>query len=442
VSKITDEITDENKGEKHAMVCLFGRGIYPLAIQYVKNLARQSAMPYRFLGDLTHIQDPSKSLSTASLLPMTGNEGGDVVHKVYLFHGGINNGMHVVNVQHGHLEEVPTSALLRTMQAPVSQSLSQAGTEKKYKNIDYHFSCHSAKLRNEFSADEAFWKSTISLIFSSKKATSIEQMGTALDAALRYARFCNAPGSQSTLDQFTLFLHAGMRRGDCLTMLGGELKAPLIWHAPKNQDDLLFQNLLRNVRGHELDYEKLRQAALALTQTQAQLSLLPHPYYQLRDMFFTRIGRDDVDSVTQILQRDIHLKNEKSALGMPALIWAIVVKARRCTASLLAAGADVNAIDEYGCTPLIKALATDDPKLVRRLLEAGANPDARDFDGNSPLMFAASQGWLEQVQTLIQFHAKADVWNKNQTALSMAVEQSDYDIVDACSWPVRMSGVP
>lgn len=44
-------------------------------------------MPHRLLGDLTKIQDPSKILSTASLVPINGNEGDDIVHAIYLFHG-------------------------------------------------------------------------------------------------------------------------------------------------------------------------------------------------------------------------------------------------------------------------------------------------------------------------------------------------------------------
>lgn len=423
---------EKNNSERHAMVCLFSRGNHPSVIDYVKRLASQSDIPHCLLGDLTYINDPAESLSTDSLIPLVRNEEDDIVHNVYIFHGGISDGKHLVNVRHGDLTEVSTSALLRSMHWPVSQTLaqtSQAGTAKKYKTIDYHFSCNGAKLRDEFSAEEAFWKSNVSLIFSSKKATAFDQMGTALESALRYVSYCNKPGNQSTVDQFKLFLYAGMRRGDCLTMLGGELKAPLIWHAPKNHDDLLLQNMLGNVRGHETDCETLKQAALALTV--AQVNLLPPVRYQLRDMFFTRISRNDGDSVAQLLKQDGDLKNEKSDLGNPALIWAIIVKAHQCTDLLLSADPDVNAIDAYGSTALIHALVKDEPELVRRLLKKGANPNARNFDGASPLMIAVSKGWLQQVQDLIKFHAKTDVWNKKQTALTMAVDQGDYDIVDA-----------
>ena len=423
------ENTNENKREKHAVVCLFSRGNFPSAIRYVTNLAKQSAMPYRLLGDLTKIQDPSKSLSTDSLMPMTRNEGDDFVHNIYLFHGEILNGNHIVNVRHGNANDVNTSNLLRAMHWPSSMSSCQAGVEKKSKNIDYHLSCKSGALRNEFSATEAFWKSNISLIFSSKKVTAIDHIGTALESALRYASYCNNPVNQASLDQFKLFLYAGLRRGDCLTMLGGELKAPLIWHAPKNHDDLLFQNMSSKVHGHPLDCGRLKQAILSLTF--AQLNRLPPEREQWRDMFFTRITRNDVESVAQILTVDGSLMNEQSLLGSSALNWSILVGAQQCTNYLLSAGADINSVDGYGVTALSRALEKDKPELVRYLLTKGANPDACDAYVKSPLMIAASKGWLQQVKTLLQFHAKIDVWKNGHSALTIAVEQGDYDIVDA-----------
>lgn len=424
-----NEQTKETKHEKHAMVCLFGPGIHPGSIQYVSKLARESAMSHRFLGDVSNIHGSTNSLSLSSLVSTAGNEEVEFIHKVYLFHGKIHNKKHFFHLKNGEENEVSSAELLRAIHWPSSMSVCQVGTQKKSINIDYHFSCRSANLRNEFSANEAFWKSNISLIFSSKKATALDHMGTALESALRYASYCNTPMNQSTLDQFKLFLYAGMRRGDCLTMLGGELKAPLIWHAPKHLDDLLLHNMFTKVRGHPLDCDRLKQAILALTID--ELNRLPPESAQLRDMFFSRISRDDVESVEKILDGDNDLKNQRNLLGTTALNWSILVNALDCTYYLLSAGADVNARDAYGFTPLKNALMSDNSKLVGNLLAKGANPDALDNFGNSPLMIAASKGWLLQVEFLLKYHAKIDVWNNGHSALTLAVEQGDYDIVNA-----------
>ncbi len=417
------------KQEKHAMVCLFGPGIQGPTIQYISKLARDSAMSHRLLGNVTNIHDTSTRFTASSLVSMTENEEGDFVHKIYLFHGGVKNESHILNLRDGDVNEVSTANLLRAMHCPSKMETYQRGAEKISKNIDYIFSCKSAKLRNEFSANEPFWKSNISLIFSSKKNTALSHVGTALESALRYASYCNNPVNQSTLEQFKLFMYAGLRRGDCLTMLGGELKAPLIWHAPKNPDDLLLCNILTKVSGHPLDCERLKAALLSLTLV--QFNRLPPGSAQLCDMFFTRISRDDVKSVKEILKADNNLINAQSSLGASALNWSIIAKAYKCIDHLLSEGADANARDGYGFTPLDNALSSDNPNLVRALLIAGANPDVLDSDGNSPLMIAASNGWLLQVQYLLNFHAKIDVWNNHHTALTIAVGQGDYDIVNA-----------
>ena len=60
--------------------------------------------------------------------------------------------------------------------------------------------------------------------------------------------------------------------------------------------------------------------------------------------------------------------------------------------ALLDTGADVNARDERGSTPLMRAAGgSDDPEVVRLLLDAGANLTARDEHGLTPLMFAAAR---------------------------------------------------
>ena len=51
----------------------------------------------------------------------------------------------------------------------------------------------------------------------------------------------------------------------------------------------------------------------------------------------------------------------------------------------LKAGADVNAKDKGGYTPLHNALGHEKPEVIAALLEAGAKVNVRDEDGEMPL---------------------------------------------------------
>jgi ankyrin repeat protein len=79
-------------------------------------------------------------------------------------------------------------------------------------------------------------------------------------------------------------------------------------------------------------------------------------------------------------------------------------------AALLAAGADPNAPDAEGTTPLYAAVVGGYAGAARLLLEAGADPDGESFaeDEGTPLCAAAAWGHDEVVSALIAFGADVD----------------------------------
>ena len=78
----------------------------------------------------------------------------------------------------------------------------------------------------------------------------------------------------------------------------------------------------------------------------------------------------------------------------------------------LAAGADPNAADRWGATPLAKAVARGRPELVDCLLGHGAEADRSDGAGNSPLMQACARGHVEIVRALLAAGADPEGANK------------------------------
>lgn len=68
---------------------------------------------------------------------------------------------------------------------------------------------------------------------------------------------------------------------------------------------------------------------------------------------------------------------------------------------LIKAGADLNAIDEEGCTPLMAEADVGNTEMVKICLDAGADASLRDSSGLNTLMLAAASGHTQTVKLLI-----------------------------------------
>ena len=100
-------------------------------------------------------------------------------------------------------------------------------------------------------------------------------------------------------------------------------------------------------------------------------------------------------------------------------------------ARLIKAGADVNAMNDYGSTPLGEAAVTGDAAVIKRLLDAGANAGAPGKDGETPLMVVARGGNVEAARLLLDHGADVnaqEAW-RGQTALIWAAAQKQPEMV-------------
>ena len=115
--------------------------------------------------------------------------------------------------------------------------------------------------------------------------------------------------------------------------------------------------------------------------------------------------------------------------------------------SLLAAGADVNARDEQGWSPLMKACYNPELKhgfaeVAKALIAAGADIEAPIAYGVRPLMLAAGYGETAVVEVLLQ--AGADVLAKNEggyTALMMVKQKHYVDVINLLHEAEQLAGV-
>jgi ankyrin repeat protein len=114
---------------------------------------------------------------------------------------------------------------------------------------------------------------------------------------------------------------------------------------------------------------------------------------------------------------------------------------------LLAAGADVNARDENGWSPLMQACYNAELKhghadIVQALIDAGADIEAPIGYGVRPLMLAAGYGETAVVEALLK--AGADVLAKNEggyTALMMVKQKHYVDVVNLLHEAEQLAGV-
>lgn len=119
--------------------------------------------------------------------------------------------------------------------------------------------------------------------------------------------------------------------------------------------------------------------------------------------------------------------------GVTPLMAAAVLGRRDIVATLLAAGAALEAIDERGFTALFHGCYDADedcghPEVVELLLAAGADKEAKIGFGVRPLMYAAGNGEAGVVEALLR--AGADPLARNEVGRTALMMVKDRDYVD------------
>jgi len=128
---------------------------------------------------------------------------------------------------------------------------------------------------------------------------------------------------------------------------------------------------------------------------------------------------------------DQSLADQSAPDGTTALHWAVQQERLDTVASLISKGANVNAKNRYGTTPLVLSATTGNAAITKALLKAGADVRVNVPDAGSVLITAARTGNPEVIQLLLA--AEVDVnfadSHSGQTALMWAAAEGHFGAV-------------
>ena len=122
--------------------------------------------------------------------------------------------------------------------------------------------------------------------------------------------------------------------------------------------------------------------------------------------------------------------NAKNSGGQTPLHWAAKFARQDIARLLLSNGADVNSRSTDGRTPLYTATLWNNTNIVELLLTKGADINAKNEEGRTPLHNATIQENRHIIELLLANGADVNARNKDgETPLHVAVERLNWDLV-------------
>ena len=288
-------------------------------------------------------------------------------------------------------------------------------------------SCRSKALAEEIKPGTPLWKSGWFILYSSTKVTSVNHFGASLEVMASYLQLCESNDVQA--HPLTLFYLAGLARGDCMTLLGGDLQQPLTLHAPKSQRDLERTVSIKLCEGNTLDKARLLLAGIELSSHESSLLPDPNDDFLLAQLLATRIERGDMVAVKKIVKDNPKLLNHQQVVGTLPLATIVKNNDPEQMKWMLNQGANINATDSDGYSLLFFALEFQNTSMLEFLLSNGANPNCPNHESITPLIAAIANGRTKAAELLIKYGADLTWTDEGDTALTLAVSEGQLSVV-------------
>jgi len=237
------------------------------------------------------------------------------------------------------------------------------------KPLIHFIGCEAGVLRSQINRNHPLWQSSYLLLYAGKKSTAVDTMASSLSAAVGYVDLCDQQNRE--VDPFKLFYVSGIHRSECMTLMGGNLQEPLVWHAPKSISSMNDRASLASLQGSAQDIEYFLSRVNLIRD--AERMIIPEASF--RELLSSRIEHEDEEAVENIARLKPELLVTPSATGSLPLGEAIGANNMALVESLLEYHADPNLADKTGRTPMMIAIDYEIEDAIPLLLKYGARPD-------------------------------------------------------------------
>lgn len=164
-------------------------------------------------------------------------------------------------------------------------------------------------------------------------------------------------------------------------------------------------------------FEVRKQYAIVL----ASIVAITVGFWAVRNTLVFRAASDGNTAALSFLLHVGANANAREAEGETPLMYAAVEGRSEAVLFLLRSGAEINAVSMNNETALGRAAAMGRTETVRILVEKGANIERGGNHGSTPLMYASSQGHLQIVRLLLKKGSQVNAQDEDgDTALAYA----------------------
>ena len=332
---------------------------------------------------------------------------------------GLARDEHLARLSSDSSHQTPTEELMSSLLDSLGHRSAHAELAEPQTPMLHLLSCESDYLREQIKPDSALWKSAYVLLYSGKVSTGLHTVGNALKAVIAYLDYCDQHHLKP--DPLKLLYIAGLHRSSDLSLMGGDLKAALVWPAPQKESEMRDEISLKQLKGHATDVRRLRTAASQLSTDERQL-IAPA---SLQELLSARIEMDDVRGLSDVLKHHPTLLNAYDDLHDSALILSINAGAYACMNYLLQAGAAINTEAGPNNAPFIAATEASrkgDVRAMDLLLAHGADINYVCTDRDTAMHVAGMTDNVYAIKKLLDKGARTDLLNeKKETPLMTAV---------------------